>query len=147
MSAVIILILRLFAAASLYVFLGFIMLILWKDLKKIDEITGSSPQTSITIKDITRDETLDFRDNEIFIGRDALAQIKLQHDEAVSNIHARIFRKKDSWWIEDLQSTNGTFLNEDQIITPTIITSGDQITCGKTTIEITMNNNPPPAEI
>jgi pSer/pThr/pTyr-binding forkhead associated (FHA) protein len=145
MSAVIILILRIFAAVSLYAFLGFITLILWKDL--IDKKTGGSLQTSITIKDISKDEIRDFRDNEIFIGRDALAQIRLQHDEAVSNIHARIFRKEGNWWIEDLQSTNGTFLNEDPVITPTIIVSGDQITCGETTIEISANNNPSPAKI
>ena len=145
MSAVIILILRIFAAVSLYAFLGFITLILWNDL--IDKKTGVSLQTSITIKDISKDEIRDFSDNEIFIGRDALAQIRLQHDEAVSNIHARIFRKEGNWWIEDLQSTNGTFLNEDPVITPTIIVSGDQITCGETTIEISVNNNPSPTKI
>lgn len=147
MSAVIILILRVFAAASLYAFLGFIIFILWKDLKETDIKTGGSLQTSIIIKDISKDEIHDFRDNEIFIGRDALAQIRLQYDESVSNIHARIFHKEENWWVEDLQSTNGTFLNEEPIVTPTIIVAGDQITCGKTTIEITMNNNPLPTEI
>ena len=147
MSAIIILILRVFAAASLYAFLGFIIFILWKDLKETDKKTGGSLQTSIIIKDISKDEIQDFRDNEIFIGRDELAQIRLQHDESVSNIHARIFHKEENWWVEDLQSTNGSFLNEEPIVTPTIIVAGDQITCGKTTIEITMNNNPPPTEI
>jgi len=147
MSAVIILILRVFAAASLYAFLGFIILILWKDIKETDKKTSGSLQTSIIIKDISKDEIHNFRDNEIFIGRGKLAQIRLQHDESVSNIHARIFRKEEKWWLEDLQSTNGTFLNEEPIVTPTIIVAGDQITCGKTTIEITMNNNPPPTEI
>ena len=147
MSAVIILILRVFAAVSLYAFLGFIILILWKDIKETDKKTSGSLQTSIIIKDISKDEIHNFRDNEIFIGRGKLAQIRLQHDESVSNIHARIFRKEEKWWLEDLQSTNGTFLNEEPIVTPTIIVTGDQITCGKTTIEITMNNNPPPTEI
>ena len=147
MSAVIILILRVFAAVSLYAFLGFIILILWKDIKETDKKTSGSLQTSIIIKDISKDEIQDFRDNEIFIGRGKLAQIRLQHDESVSNIHARIFRKEEKWWVEDLQSTNGTFLNEEPIVTPTIIVAGDQITCGKTTFEITMNNNPPPTEI
>ena len=147
MSAEIILILRVFAAISLYVFLGSIILILWKDLKDTDKKTVGTQQTSLIIKDISKDEIQNFIENEIFIGRDELAQIRFQHDEAVSNLHARIFRKEENWWIEDLQSTNGTFLNENPIITPAIIISGDRITCGKTTIEITMNNNPPPAEI
>ena len=147
MSAVIILILRVFAAVSLYVFLGFIILTLWKDLIKVDKKKGVSRQTLITIKEISGDEVQNFRDNEIFIGRDALAQVRFQYDKSVSNIHARIFRREENWWIEDLQSTNGTFLNEDPIITPTIIVSGDRITCGKTTIEISINNNPPLTEI
>jgi pSer/pThr/pTyr-binding forkhead associated (FHA) protein len=147
MSAIIIFTLRVFATASLYAFLGFIILILWKDLKEVDKNTGGSLQTPIIIKDISTDEIQDFSDNEIFIGRDPLAQIRLQHDESVSNIHARIFRKEENWWVEDLQSTNGTFLNEDPIVTPTIIVTGDQITCGKTTIEISINNNPSPTEI
>jgi len=147
MSAVIILILRVFAAISLYAFLGSIILILWKDLKETDKKTSGALQPSLTVKDISKDEIQNFKENEIFIGRDELAQIRLQDDESVSNIHARIFRKEENWRIEDLQSTNGTFLNEDPIITPTIIVAGDQITCGKTTIEITINNNPPPTEI
>ena len=143
MSAVIILILRAFAAVSLYAFLGFIILTLWKDLGKTDKNTGGCLQTLITIKDISRDKIQNFRDKEIFIGRDVSTQIRFEHDEAVSNIHARIFHKEEFWWVEDLQSTNGTFLNEDPIITPAIIVSGDRITCGKTTIEIIMNNDSP----
>lgn len=147
MSAEIILILRVFAAISLYAFLGSIILILWKDLKDSDKKSVGTQQTSLIIKDISKDEIQNFMENEIFIGRDELAQIRFQHDEAVSNIHARIFRKERNWWVEDLQSTNGTFLNEDPIITPTIIIPGDQITCGKTTIEITISDNPPSTEI
>ena len=147
MTAVIILILRVLAALSLYAFLGFIILILWKDLINRDKTIVGSLQTSITIRNISKVETQDFRENEVFIGRDELAQIRFQHDEAVSNMHARLFYKENNWWVEDLQSTNGTFLNQDPIITPTIIISGDQITCGKTTIEITMDHNQHRAEI
>jgi len=147
MSAVIILILRFFAALSLYAFLGFIIFTLWKELDKTDKKYDGNLATQIIIKDLSKGESLDFREKEIFIGRDELAQIKLLHDEAVSNFHARIFHKSGNIWIEDLQSTNGTFLNGEPIITPTIVVSGDQITCGKTTIEITKKNNLHPTEI
>lgn len=147
MSAVIILILRFFAALSLYAFLGFIIFTLWKEFEMIDKKYDGGLLTPITIKDLSIGESRDFRENEIFIGRDELVQIKLLHDETVSNFHARIFRKAGNIWIEDLQSTNGTFLNGEPIITPTIIISGDQITCGKTTIEITEKNNLHPTEI
>ena len=147
MSAVIILILRVLSALSLYAFFGLIIFLLWKNLINKDTTVAASQRPTITIKDISKDETQNFRENEVFIGRDELAQIRFQHDEAVSNMHARLFYKENNWWVEDLQSTNGTFLNQDPIITPTIIISGDQITCGKTTIEITMDHNQHLAEI
>jgi pSer/pThr/pTyr-binding forkhead associated (FHA) protein len=147
MSARILLTLRVLAALSLYAFLGLIIFTLWKDLINTDKTIAGNLQTPITIRDISKDETRDFRDNEIFVGRDERAQIRFQHDEAVSNMHARLFYKENNWWVEDLQSTNGTFLNQDPINTPTIIISGDQITCGKTTIEITMENDLLLAEI
>jgi len=147
MSAGIILTLRVLAALSLYAFLGLIIFTLWKDLINTNKTIAGNLQTPITIRDISKDETRDFRGNEIFVGRDELAQIRFQHDEAVSNMHARLFYKENNWWVEDLQSTNGTFLNQNPINTPAIIISGDQITCGKTTIEITMENNPHLAEI
>ncbi len=147
MSAGIILTLRVLASLSLYTFLGLIIFILWKDLINAEKTIAGNLQTPITIRDISQDETRDFRDNEIFVGRDKLAQIRFQHDEAVSNMHARLFYKENNWWVEDLLSTNGTFLNQNPINTPAIIISGDQITCGKTTIEITMENNPHLAEI
>ena len=55
----------------------------------------------------------------------------------------------DAWFKEqeDLQSTNGTLVNEDPIITPIIITSGDQVTCGNSIIEINLSNNPNSPEI
>ena len=147
MSAVIILILRVLTALSLYAFLGFIIFILWKDLINADKTIASRLQAPITIRDISKDEAQHCRENEVFIGRDELAQIRFQHDEAVSNMHARLFYNENNWWVEDLQSTNGTFLNQDPINTPAIIISGDQITCGKTTIEITIENSPHLAEI
>jgi len=147
MSAGIILTLRVLAALSLYAFLGLIIFILWKDLINAEKTIAGNLQTPITIRDISQDEARNFRDNEIFVGRDKLAQIRFQHDEAVSNMHARLFYKENNWWVEDLLSTNGTFLNQNPINTPAIIISGDQITCGKTTIEITMENNPHLAEI
>ncbi len=147
MSAGIILTLRVLAALSLYAFLGLIIFTLWKDLINTNKTIAGNLQTPITIRNISKDETRDFKDNEIFVGRDELAQIRFQHDEAVSNMHARLFYKENNWWVEDLQSTNGTFLNQNPINTPAIIISGDQITCGKTTIEITMENNPHLAEI
>ena len=41
-----------------------------------------------------------------------------------------------SGWVEDLQSTNGTYLNEDRILTPTVLTIGDELLLGQVSIQI-----------
>ena len=136
MSAIIILILRFIAVLSLYIFLGLVLFTLWKDLGLKGSKDDLIIHSSFTIRNLSNDESFDFNENEIFIGRDDLSQIKLEHDEAVSNLHARIYRKARNIWIEDLQSTNGTFINGEKILTPVIIVSGDRIKCGQTTLEI-----------
>ena len=40
------------------------------------------------------------------------------------------------WWVEDLDSTNGTFLNQIQVEEPMVITSGDDLRCGRINIQI-----------
>lgn len=49
---------------------------------------------------------------------------------AVSSHHARVFRDGESFVLEDLQSTNGTFVN-DQLVTRHVLKNGDVITVGK----------------
>src|SRR5690606_10599449 len=49
------------------------------------------------------------------IGREPGSQLRLEHSAAVSRRHALITREGGTFWLEDLGSTNGTFLNEFQI--------------------------------
>ena len=147
MCAIVILVLRILAAISLYACLGLIIYFLWKDLFRGKNNSRARKSSHIKINNLTSGESRDFSISEIFIGRSDLAQILLQDDEAVSNMHARIFLKGNNWWVEDLQSTNGTLINQDPIATPTIITTGDQISCGKTIIEITVDDDSVSSEI
>ena len=66
---------------------------------------------------------------EISIGRDDDNDIVLS-DADVSREHARIRQLGDNYWIEDVGSTNGTFVNQ-QPITQVEIFDGDQIQIGK----------------
>jgi FHA domain len=45
------------------------------------------------------------------VGRDAQSGIRLDHDEYVSSRHARIEPRQEGAWVDDLGSTNGTFVN------------------------------------
>jgi len=48
----------------------------------------------------------------------------------VSREHARIYRKGRHWFLEDLGSTNGTFLNEERLLKPVELRDGDSLSFG-----------------
>ena len=69
------------------------------------------------------------------IGRSADCQLVLD-DDYVSTRHARIVRKADGCVVEDLGSTNGTFVNNQRIVTPTAFGIGDTIRIGRTLLTV-----------
>ena len=68
------------------------------------------------------------------VGRAAGCQITLD-DTYVSQLHARVFNKDGTWFVEDLGSTNGTYLNTKRVSTPLAIKRGDQIKIGAVVME------------
>ena len=71
----------------------------------------------------------------ILIGRGTDAAIRLD-DDYVSTRHARIATSGDQWFVEDLGSTNGTYIGSVRITQPTTITLGTQVRIGKTILEL-----------
>ena len=71
----------------------------------------------------------------ILIGRGSDAAIRLD-DDYVSTRHARIAASGDQWFVEDLGSTNGTYIGNARITQPTTLTPGTQVRVGKTVIEL-----------
>ncbi|KAA1426805.1 FHA domain-containing protein FhaB/FipA [Nocardioides antri] len=71
----------------------------------------------------------------ILIGRGNDAAIRLD-DDYVSTRHARIAASGDQWYVEDLGSTNGTYLGTQRITQPTTIGLGAQVRIGKTILEL-----------
>jgi len=63
------------------------------------------------------------------LGRGESSDLVLR-DSFASNKHARVFYHQGQYWIEDLQSTNGTFVNEVRIEHPTVLAEGDNIRIG-----------------
>ena len=68
--------------------------------------------------------------NEIIIGRDKDADIQID-SQVISRLHTRILWKDNSIILEDLKSSNGTFLNGMQIFSPVVLSHGDQISLGQ----------------
>jgi hypothetical protein len=74
---------------------------------------------------------------EVTIGRAGGCGIPLHGDTFVSQVHARVFERDGDLFVEDLGSTNGTFLNGEQIREATGLRRGDRIRVGRTEIEVT----------
>ena len=82
-----------------------------------------------------RGRTYDVAD-ELTIGRAAGCQIPLD-DSYASQLHARLFRRNGELLVEDLGSTNGTFLNRKKVDAAVPIRKGDRLQVGKTVLELT----------
>ncbi len=68
-------------------------------------------------------------DSEAIIGRDPAADILL-HDSEISRRHARILRCATGFVIEDLDSSNGSFVNGEAVLTATALRFGDKVKLG-----------------
>src|SRR5205807_5574111 len=81
-----------------------------------------------------RGRTYDVVD-ELTIGRAAGCQIPLD-DSYASQLHARLFRRNGDLLVEDLGSTNGTFLNRKKVSSAVPMRKGDRLQVGKTVLEL-----------
>lgn len=139
MSGTVLLVLRIFFTAALYAFLGWALYILWKDFKRqTGELAGKlPPMLTLFYQTESEVKSYPFNTAEITIGRDPACDCIL-NDSTVSATHARLYFRQGQWWIEDLHSTNGTFLNQDPVFTPLVIANADQLRCGQVLLTISI---------
>jgi pSer/pThr/pTyr-binding forkhead associated (FHA) protein len=76
-------------------------------------------------------------DDEVTVGRAPGCGVVLTEDTFVSQVHARVFRRNREVLVEDLGSTNGTFVNGDRIDKITRIRKGDTVKFGETVMRVT----------
>ena len=79
--------------------------------------------------------SVDLTDQQITLGRANDATLVLNDDYASSR-HARIFPQDGQWIVEDLGSTNGTYLDRQKVTRPTPVPVGVPIRIGKTVLEL-----------
>jgi len=79
--------------------------------------------------------SVDLADQQITLGRANDATLVLNDDYASSR-HARIFPQDGQWIVEDLGSTNGTYLDRQKVTRPTPVPVGVPIRIGKTVLEL-----------
>jgi hypothetical protein len=74
--------------------------------------------------------------DEVTVGRSPGCGVALPDDTFVSQIHARVYRRDGAVWVEDLGSTNGTFVNDAKLTAPVALRPGDRLQVGQTTMEL-----------
>ena len=143
MIATVVLILRLILAIALYAFLGWALWTLLQELKQqgVQLATQKKPAIALHIKiDQGKESLRRFSQPEIMIGRDPNCDLAMM-DEALSAHHARLTHHHGQWWLEDLNSTNGTFLNREKLTTAAVVITGDKFKCGNTVFAIQVEEN------
>ena len=133
--------LRLLLALLLYGFLGALLWMLWQDVRYTARVSAArsrrmgrlvilesplpalTPGAAFPLLPVTS------------LGR-AVTNTASIPDEAVSLEHALLHLREGQWWLEDLDSRNGTRLNETAITQATLVVPGDVISLGH--IRLTM---------
>jgi hypothetical protein len=75
-------------------------------------------------------------DDELTIGRSPGCGVPTPDDIYTSTLHARLFRHNEQLWVEDLGSTNGTYVNSEKISQARRLGKGDVLQVGSTVYEV-----------
>ncbi len=103
--------------------------------KKAPPKRRGSPTHVLVVEGPNAGQRAELDQAPILIGRGNDAAIRLD-DDYVSTRHARIAASGDQWFVEDLGSTNGTYIGTVRITQPTTLTLGTQVRIGKTILEL-----------
>jgi pSer/pThr/pTyr-binding forkhead associated (FHA) protein len=93
------------------------------------------PTQVVIVEGGNKGETVSLDAAPLLIGRGNDAAIRLD-DDYVSTRHARIAVSGEQWFVEDLGSTNGTYVGTSRITQPTALQLGTQVRIGKTILEL-----------
>jgi hypothetical protein len=77
-------------------------------------------------------DELQLDSSALLIGRGSRNDVDLGRDEFASSEHARVEPRRDGVWLEDVGSTNGTYLNGTRLTRPKRLTVGDIVRVGET---------------
>lgn len=143
MIATVVLLLRLILAIALYAFLGWALWNLLREFKQQGDKLAAQKMPAITLSiqgDQGKESIRQFLQPQIMIGRDTNCDLSMM-DEALSAHHARLTHHHGQWWLEDLNSTNGTYLNREKLSTAAVVITGDHFKCGNTVFGIEVEDS------
>lgn len=130
-SGFVLLILRVLIALVLFSFLAFGLWLYWQDLRRLGRELSAPPIPALSITQAETDPPQIFRitTQDAILGRDPTCAVRL-NDPTISGRHARLAYHHAQWWLEDLHSRNGTWLNGQPVTNAVVLTLGDELRCG-----------------
>jgi len=139
--------LRVILAATLYLFLGAILLFLWRDLRRSSADETIVPRNYGRLVVVAAENEHDASEAELTVGaafplqpvtslgRSAVNTVSIP-DVYASAEHALLIYRGGQWWLEDRGSRNGTTLNTVPIDAPTVVSSGEIIGIGRVQLKL-----------
>ena len=101
-----------------------------------DKATSRRKASRDKRKDKKRTSSNPLAPKDLLVTGGPLVGTMLPLDEYASSRHAALTPQSDGWWIEDLSSRNGTFIDDERLSTPRQLKIGDVIRIGQTTLEL-----------
>jgi pSer/pThr/pTyr-binding forkhead associated (FHA) protein len=139
-------VLRIVLSLLLYVFLGTVFVLLWRDIRSTSQqstsiITRERPGRLRIVKgsDGLLEGSVLALSPFTTLGRSDANTIKV-NDTYASAEHALIAWRGGQWWLEDRGSRNGTLLNEVRVEEPLIVSAGDVIGIGQLRLKFEYTN-------
>lgn len=130
-----ILLLRLGLVAVIYFFLFELLVVLWRDLHSPVRPVAPAQQPSAALELVEPGDTGRSMGETVALeavtrlGR-AQQNTVILADSSVSGEHALVSYRLGRWWVEDLESRNGTYINDMRVEQPTVLTTGDVLRLG-----------------
>ncbi len=142
---IVVFVVRLLLTVLLYVFLGAVLFVLWRDLRTstdapavvqerkaelvvLSACDGLEPGTAFSLQPFTT------------LGR-GVANAIVVPDTFASAEHALVSWRGGQWWLEDLGSRNGTQINDALVTVPTVLGMGDVISIGQVQLKFQLLND------
>lgn len=94
-----------------------------------------NPSALHVVSGANQGQSVPLGEGPILLGRGTDAAIRLD-DDYVSTRHARFATNGEQWFVEDLGSTNGTYIGSQRVSTPVPVGLGIQVRVGKTVVEL-----------